>query len=122
MSPPPRLASPHITFKVIHVCLKISTQVRFMVSEATRSSLRVINFKFSWGIMPGHSITHYGLWIDLCTLSYSEVVKQNINDNNDDEDEIVQWSDDSSFVSTPPSRLPGLSIMFTSCTYMYLSY
>ena len=33
----------------------------------------------------------------------------------DDEEEIVQWSDDSSFVSTPPSKLPGLSITIASC-------
>ena len=62
--------------------------------------------------------------IDPCIiiLFYSKVVKGN---NADDEDEIVQWSDDSSMVLTPPSRLPGLCmyVVITNCmcTYTALS-
>ena len=47
---------------------------------------------------------------DPCMLFCSKVVKKA---DVDDDDEIIQWSDDSSFVSTPPSRLPGLHIKIT---------
>ena len=45
--------------------------------------------------------------VHVCTLFISKPTFS--KEKSDDEDSIVQWSDDSSFVSTPPSRLPGSS-------------